>query len=111
MSPRATRRFVRVYYIDLERDYPQIVSDDGAYATWLRLLVAADKVWPTTPELPKSVKAGPLGRLVASGLVSLLPRHTFSIRGYETERGARQESARNAAALRWQNGRSADAGA
>lgn len=105
---RAERRFVRVYYDDLERDYPAIVADDGAYATWVRMLTATDKAWPGMPEVPRSAKAGQVRKLVNCGLVEMVSTHHFRIRGYDAERSKREQSARNAAASRWQSGRNAE---
>ena len=51
------RKYVRVYYNDMIRDYPEVWADDAQLATWLRLLATADPMWPTPPELPRSVKA------------------------------------------------------
>ena len=105
---RAERRFIRVYYDDLERDYRAIVSDDGAYATWVRLLTAVDKAWPGLAEVPRSARAGQVRKLVTCGLVEMVDTHHFRIRGYDAERGKREQSARNAAALRWQSARSTE---
>lgn len=106
--PRAERQYVRVYHDDLQRDYGTVWVDDAALATWLRLLVVADKMWPSIPELPRSVKPRPLGTLVEKKLVVLLPAHGYRIRGHDEERRKRQESARNAAGVRWDSERSAE---
>lgn len=98
---RSERRYVRVYDDDLRRDYPHIWRDDRAIATWLRLLSIADKMWPTVPELPRSVRAHPLSMLVDAGLVELMPEDCYRIRGHDAERIARSNAGRNAAALRW----------
>jgi hypothetical protein len=95
------RKYVRVYHDDLIRDYPEIYDDDPALAAWLRLLVIADTMWPTAPELPRSVKARPLARLTSIGLVLVLPRHRFRIRGLDAERIRRADAGRNAAVKRW----------
>jgi hypothetical protein len=99
----AARPFVRVYHDDLMHDYPEVWADDAALATWLRLLVLTDKMWPTPPELPRSAKGRGLAKLVDSGLVQVVSEHAFRIKGYATERAMRQQSARNAAASRWQS--------
>jgi hypothetical protein len=102
MSSDTKRPFVRVYHDDLMHDYPAIWADDAALATWLRLLVLADKMWPTPPELPRSARGRGLARLVESGLVKQVSKHSFRIKGYDKERQSRQDAARNAAAVRWQ---------
>lgn len=100
---RVDRHYVRVYHDDLQRDYPAIYADDAALAAWLRLLVVADKMWPSIPELPRSIRPRALYTLVESGLVEQLPGHCFRIRGHDAERAKRQQSAKDAAASRWQS--------
>lgn len=103
----AERKYVRVYYNDLIRDYPDIWADDAALATWLRMLATADPMWPTPPELPRSVRGRALTRLKTASLVETLPMQRFRMKGMEAERTKRQDAARNAAASRWQSGSSA----
>lgn len=88
------RPYVRVYYNDLIRDYPEVWGDDAQLATWLRLLATADPMWPTPPELPRSAKARVLDRLVKSTLLSLLPTHRFRVKGLDEERSRRAEAGR-----------------
>jgi len=97
------RPFVRVYHEDLMRDYPAIYSDDAALSLWLRLLVIADKMWPSPPELPRSARGRAMVALTKAKLVTLVPPHYYRIRGYESERQSRQDAARKAAAVRWQS--------
>lgn len=97
------RKYVRVYYNDLIRDYPDVWDDDAQLATWLRMLSTADPLWPTPPELPRSVKARPLAALVNASLVETLPRQRFRMKGMDAERTKRADAARNAAASRWQS--------
>lgn len=98
----ADRSFVRVYHDDLRRDYPAVYANDAALATWLRLLVLVDKLWPAPAELPRSVRSKALAILVGAGLVTVAGG-CYTVKGYEAERSHRQESARNAAAMRWQS--------
>lgn len=97
----ASRPFVRVYHDDFMLDYPEVWADDAALATWLRLLVLADKLWPTPPELPRSAKGHGLAILLKAGLVEKASEHAYRIKGYARERQSRQDAARNAAASRW----------
>lgn len=101
MTARTERHYVRVYHDDLMRDYPESWGDDAILATWLRLLVIADKMWPAMPELPRSVKPRPLSALVSVGLVELVGSHGYRVRGLDAERTRRRDAARNAAASRW----------
>ncbi len=105
------RPYVRVYHDDLRRDYPDVYGNDAALALWLRLLVLADKMWPILAELPRSVRKAPLTMLVERGLIRVDERGAYTVKGYNAERSKRQESARSAAAVRWQSGRNADASA
>jgi hypothetical protein len=103
-DPRRDRKFARFYYDQFIEEFPEIYANDPVAGwTWLRLLVVAEKMWPTTPELPRWVRPRPLGTLVAAGLVEILPDHGFRIRGFDTERAHRAATARNAAAARWTN--------
>jgi hypothetical protein len=109
----ADRKYVRVYYNDLIRDYPDVWADNDQLATWLRLLATADPMWPTPPELPRSVKPRVLGRLVDSSLVVTTADHRYRMKGLDAERDMRAQSARNAAAKRWHSEgiQTSDAGA
>ena len=100
---RAERSYVRVYYIDLQRDYPQVWFDPGGLSTWLRLLVRADQSWPAAPELPAGTRKADLGLLTSCGLVSLNGHGTYLLKGYEAERGRRQAVATKAAGARWKD--------
>lgn len=95
------RKYVRVYYNDLIRDYPGVWADNDQLATWLRLLSTADPMWPTPPELPRSVKQRILDKLVASTLVLTLVDHRYRMKGMDAERERRADAGRIAAAKRW----------
>jgi hypothetical protein len=101
--PDPERKYVRVYYNDLIRDYPEVWSDNDQLATWLRLLATADPMWPTPPELPRTVRSRPLAALVSASLVEIITTHRFRMKGMDAERSRRQDAARNAAASRWQS--------
>lgn len=94
------RAYARFYYVQFIAEYPHIYADDAAFATWLRLLAAAEAMWPARPELPRSVRTRTLAKLIASELVET-DGVTYSVRGLDAERGRRSDAARNAAALRW----------
>lgn len=108
MSTREDRRYARFYYPEFIRDYRVIYDDDAAFATWHRLLVVAEQMWPMAPDLPRSVRARPLRALVDAGLVCVTGT-SFEIKGHAAERARRSGIARNAADVRWQNERNADA--
>jgi hypothetical protein len=105
------RKYVRVYYNDLIRDYPDVWADNDQLATWLRLLATADPMWPTPPELPRSVKPRVLGRLVDSSLVTTIADKRYRMKGLDAERTMRGDKARSAAAMRWHSKGTSDGNA
>lgn len=109
---RVDRRFVRVYYDDLERDYAEPCwFNPTGLSTYVRLLAGADKAWPSLPELPRAIRRADLTKLVAAGIVVLEANHHYSVKGYAKERSERESLARKAANKRWANGADADAAA
>lgn len=100
----AERPFARVYYVDLEKDYPAIFYSPDV-AVYVRLLAIAEAMWPKVPEVPRSEPTPAIARLVASGLVEQMPRARFAIKGLDVERTRRQARAREAAAMSWQSRR------
>jgi hypothetical protein len=108
---RTDRKFARFYYDDFIREFPEVYADDAAFAAWMRLLVRAEKDWPTVPELPRSVRPRAVRALVDAGLVMPCDAHCYRIRGLDAERSRRQGLARNAAGVRWQSESNADGNA
>lgn len=98
--PRDDRRYARFYYAEFIRDYPTVYNDDGAFATWIHLLVIAEQMWPLTMELPRSVKPRALRVLAEAGLVRSDGK-SFALKGFDAERTRRRESGRKGAAMRW----------
>ena len=105
---REQRRFARVYYDDMVRDHPEVWRDDAMLATWLRLLTASEKAWPSMAELPRAAKPRTVARLMELDMVTLYADHHYELRGFSTDRTKRQENARKGPAQRWENDRSAD---
>ena len=102
------RRYARFYYPEFIRDYPTVYSDDAAFATWMRLLVVAEQMWPLSMELPRSVKPRPLRVLVESGLVAT-DGTFFALKGLDAERTRRRDAGRKGAAVRWDSNGNANA--
>lgn len=107
---RDDRRYARFYYPEFIRDYPTVYSNDAAFATWMRLLVVAEQMWPMPSELPRSVRSRPLAVLVEAGLVTV-DGTAFRLKGHDAERSRRRDSARKGAAVRWDSDGNANAGA
>ena len=94
--------YARVYHAKLQREFPLVWRDDAMLSAWLRLHSVADASWPMHPPLPRSIRPRVLARLVEVGLV-VTDGETYTTRGLDAERSTRSESARNAAAKRWQS--------
>lgn len=102
------RKFVRVFYNDLIQDYPEMWADDHQLATWLRMLATADPMWPTPPEVARSVRPAVLAKLVDTSLIQVVGDR-YRVKGLDAVRGKVADAARNAAAVRWQSARNAEA--
>lgn len=101
MPKVTTPEYVRVYQsvVDDEK-FVTIYDDDHHFATWVRLLMAADAMWPASCPIPANARKASLRALCEAGIVDVQGSR-FRIRGLDKEREQRSESARNAAALRW----------
>jgi hypothetical protein len=99
----ADGRFVLVYHEDLIANFPDVWDNDRLLATWLRLLALADKLWPTPAELPRAVSTASVKALADAGLIALLPKHRFVVRGLDAVRKRRKDAASTAANHRWGN--------
>lgn len=87
--------------------FSRVFDNDHALATWLRMLLMADAMYPASAPMPPR---NPTVRLLIDvGLVLQRPGNRYSIRGLETERERRSAVGRNAAAVRWQSASNADA--
>ena len=105
-APRDDAKYVRVYYrITDDPKFADIYGDDRHLATWLRLLIVADGMWPVAPPVPRTVRKPSLSALVRAGLVDLMPQDCYRIHGLDAERAMRSQSGRNAAAMRWDSKR------
>lgn len=101
-------QYVRVYYSIVDDERFASVYDTPHLATWLRLLMIADAVWPASAYLPASEKRSSVAVLARAGLLELDGRR-FRVHGLDAERNARGNAGRIGAAERWQSGRSANA--
>lgn len=94
------RRFARVYYDDLERDYPGLFYDPTTLSTWLRLLILSEKAWPALPELPRAARRADLEKLVSLGILEHLDHSRFALRGWVKDREVRAAHGRKAVGSR-----------
>lgn len=100
------RAYCRVYYtIKDDPKFEGIREDDHHLAAWLRLLMAADAIWPASPDLPASARKASVKALVDAGIVDILPGGRYRIHGLDAERGTRRDNARTSVAHRTYNER------
>jgi hypothetical protein len=87
--------FVRVYYsiIDDEK-FATVYADDRRLATWLRLLIAADAMYPAPAPVPRACHAPTLAHLVGLRLVELVGAEHFRVVGLAKERSGRYAGGR-----------------
>ena len=104
----APRTYARVYHgiVDDPR-FDRVYDNDAALAQWLRMLLIADALYPTSAPMPRRNSAVTL--LIESGLVEERPGNRYVIHGLEAERERRSASARIGAAVRWDSERNANA--
>lgn len=98
----AQRKYVRIYYdvID-DAKFAGIYDDDRCFATWVRLLLLADSMWPAPADIPRNANPKAVSLLTLAGLLDLAPNHRYRIHGMDAERNARSIQASNAAGSRW----------
>lgn len=107
--PSHVAPYSRVYWgIVDDPKFETIYDNDRHLATWLRLLVAADQAHPASATIPAGCSRASVMALAECGLVSLGTGSRFRISGLDKERAKRSESARNAAASRWESERTAE---
>jgi hypothetical protein len=103
-----TGPYARVYHsIVDDPKFERVYGNDKALATWLRMLLVADAMYPTSAPMPHRNPTVQL--LIDVGLVVEKSGNRYAIKGLQAERERRSASARNAAAVRWQSKGNADA--
>jgi hypothetical protein len=99
--------YARVYHgIVDDPMFERVFDNDHALATWLRMLLIADAMWPTSA--PMTSRNPTVRMLIDCGLIIQRPGNRYSIRGLDAERTRRSDAARNAAAVRWHSGSNAE---
>jgi hypothetical protein len=100
------RKYARVYHeIVDDPKFRRVYDDDAALATWLRMLLIADAMYPASAPMPAETPA--IAVLIRAGLVKRRPGNRYIVTGLEREREMRSQYGRNAAAVRWQSGSNA----
>lgn len=100
---RTTRKHVRIYYVDLQRDYPEVFFDPTCLSTWLRLLIASDQAWPSAPVMPDAMRRADLAKLESAGLLAVGPAKQFALKGWQEEREGRAAAGKAGASGRIAN--------
>jgi hypothetical protein len=86
--------YSRVYWsIVDDPKFEAIYGDNDHLATWLRLLITADAIWPASATLPANARRGSIRALNEAGLVDLLKDHRYRVHGLDAERGRRAKAA------------------
>ena len=98
------RRHIRIYYSIIDdAKFDDIRGDDHHFSTWVRLLMAADSVWPASADLPATARKSSIAALEAAGIIDLMKGSRFRIHGLDAERERRSAQPTQAARTRWQN--------
>jgi hypothetical protein len=86
--------YSRVYWsiVDDEK-FAAIYDNDRHLATWLRLLIVADAIWPASATLPATARKASVEALIKAELIDPLPGRRYRIHGLDAERGRRREAA------------------
>lgn len=98
--PNQSGPYSRIYWRFIE-EFPAIYDDDRTFATWVRLLILADGTYPQPAPLPFGVKSAVVKQLVDAGLVTLVTRNRYRIRGQVAERERRSAQGVPGAKARW----------
>lgn len=102
--------YIRIYYRVLnDPKFETIYEDDHHLATWVRLLMVADQMWPADAPVPQNTRAASMKALMAVGLVDTKPKHCYRIHGLDAERLRRSSAASKAAWERWHKNSNAPA--
>jgi hypothetical protein len=99
---KPTDPYSRVYWkVRSDERFVGIYSDDHHFATWVRLLIAAEAAWPEPADIPSTARRASLRALSDAGIIVLLDAGLFRVHGLDAERMRRQERAATAASARW----------
>jgi hypothetical protein len=97
-----TDPYVRVYYSIIDDPkFEAVYGCDAALATWLRLLLIADALYPSSAPIPQGTSKRGLALLVEATIVELLPGGQYRVCGLAKERERRSSVGRAGAETRW----------
>ena len=95
------RRYARIYYDDLEREFPEVWRDATLRGDYVLLLAIAERAWPASPEVPRLAKPRSVKKLAQVGLILLEDPFNYRCRGMDKDREARRQHAAEAARKRY----------
>lgn len=91
---KSNPEYVRVYQSIVDDDkFVTVFDDDHHLATWLRLLMVADAMWPASAVLPQGTRKASVSALEQAGLIDVTGSR-YRIRGLDSEREQRAERGR-----------------
>jgi hypothetical protein len=94
--------YIRVYYsIITDPKFVGVFSNNDHLATWLRLLLAADAIYPAPAPIPRSAEQASLDVLVEHGIIAIVGYDHFGVVGLTAERERRSAAGKKAAGKRW----------
>lgn len=82
--------YSRVYWrVAEDPRFLTIYPDDRHLATWLRLLMLADAMYPTAAPIPATARRASVKALIDCGLIEAIPGGLFRVHGLAAERTRR----------------------
>ena len=87
--------YSRVYWaISDDPKFASVYDDNDHLATWLRLLMMADALWPASAQIPANARKASVKALADAELIDFVAGGRFRVHGLDAERGRRREAAR-----------------
>ena len=94
--------YARVYQsVKDDEKFKGVFEDDRLFATWVRLLMAAETAWPSSADIPRSARRASMLALESRRIIELVPGQRFRVVGLDAERQRRRDRAQTAADYRW----------
>jgi hypothetical protein len=89
------RPYSRIYHsVEDDPKFLTVYDNDRMLATWVRLLIEADKAHPSTAHIPEGTNRTAVRALADLGIIDLGTGSRYRIHGLDAERAARSHAAR-----------------
>lgn len=108
MTKRPTRPYARVYYDQLQQEFPAVWNDHGLLGAWVHLLIRAERIWPVPADRPRRFPPARWAALVKVGLIQPVGGDQYRVLGLDAERKRRHDVASLGGRTRWGSGSNAD---